>query len=592
MRIPEEIISDLVNKLDIVQYIGKYVGLEKKGHNHFGCCPFHEENTPSFSVSETKHIFHCFGCGEGGGIIQFAMQYHKISFIDAVFLLADEIGYDLSNYKQAKVQRKQSPEEVAYYETFGETQKLYSYLLTTASAKEAQVYLQERKIDQTLQKHFGLGYAPAASILQTHFNSKAMPLKSAYEGSLIRDGEHSTYDFFRNRIMFPIKDARGNVIAYTARKLPSDTNEESPKYLNSPETPFFKKGEILYNLDIALPYIKTEKKIYIFEGITDVISAYRNEIKNGVAVLGTALTEEHAKMISRLNVSVVLCFDGDKAGMNAAIKSGDILLQHHIDVTVVQLPSGLDPDTYFEKHTKTDFTLLSNNALDFILYKAHKLKEVYRLSQLAEQNQYLEQLFSSVLHYHQNSDQMHFLHKIAEIAQIEEQRVIQRFQEKNTQSKQTNYRAQTIIKNQQVTANIATSSIEEKMLKILLDKHEIYEQFSNQKGYFTNNDFQTAYRLISEYRLQFPHIDEVDINHFLSIFTIEKSIQSIIVNTCFRQNVDLKTIEDYEQLLQRYFEKLRRDQFKDQKTYNLQKEDISLEQINKLIQMKKDITKK
>lgn len=589
MRIPEEVISDLVSKLDIVQYIGKYVGLEKRGHNHFGCCPFHEENTPSFSVSDTKHIFHCFGCGEGGGIIQFAMQYHKVSFIDAVFLLADEIGYDLSNYKQAQVQRKQSPAEVAYYETFSETQKLYSYLLTTASAKEAQAYLQERKIDQELQKQFGLGYAPAASILQTHFNSKEMPLKSAYDGSLIRDGEHSTYDFFRNRIMFPIKDAKGNVIAYTARKLPSDTNVESPKYLNSPETPFFKKGEILYNLDVALPHIKSEKKIYIFEGITDVIAAHRNEIKNGVAVLGTALTEEHAKMIARLNASVVLCFDGDKAGMNAAIKSGDILLQHHIDVTVVQLPNALDPDSYFETSTKTDFMLLSNNALDFILYKAHKLKESYRLSQLSEQNQYLEQLFTSVSQYHQSSDQMHFLIKIAEIAQIDEQLIIQRFQEKNknTDIQKRTYQVSDAVK----IKNTSAAPIEEKMLKLLLDKNEIYDHFTQQNGYFTNSDFQAAYRLISEYRLQFPHIDEIDINHFLSFFTIDKAIQTLIVNARFRQIVDLKAKEDYDQLLQRYFEKLKRDQFKDQKTYNLQKEDISLEQINKLIQMKKDITK-
>lgn len=589
MRIPDTVISDLVSKLDIVQYIGKYVSLEKRGQNHFGCCPFHEENTPSFSVSELKHIYHCFGCGEGGGIIQFAMQYHKLSFIDAVFLLADEIGYDLSAYKQAQFTKKKSPVEVLYHDTFAETQKLYTYLLTTTSGKEAKAYLEARHLNDDLQKQFGIGFAPVTSVLKTHFEAKKIPLDAAYTGSLIRDGENNTYDFFRNRITFPIADSDGNIVAYTARKLATDTNPESPKYLNSPETPFFKKGELLYNAYQAQSHIKAEKQVYIFEGITDVIAAYRNDIKNAVAVLGTALTDVHAKMLSRFKAKVVLCFDGDNAGINAAIKSGDILLKYQIQSTVLQLPNGQDPDNYFMEHSKVDFQLLQNSAHDFVTYKAYKRKEAYTLTQLSEQNAYLDELFISIRNYTSPSDQQYFLEQIATISEIDLQRVVSRFHENQQQYTERPVPVEHQSRQIQVQQY---AELEEKVLKVLLENKELFDYFKQNQGYFTQPVFQMAYHAILEYRFQFQSVDEIELSHFFNHAEIRKEVQQTIMHSMMRTVIDLNSESDYKNLMNRYFEKLKRDNFLEQKKYNLQKEAISMEQLQKLIQLKKDAIKK
>lgn len=593
MRIPETVITELVNKADIVQYVGKYVSLEKRGRNHFGCCPFHEENTPSFSVSEGKHIFHCFGCHEGGGILQFIMKYHHLSFIDAVFLLAEEIGYDLSAYKQAQYAKQQSPEEKLYYDTFKEVQDLYTYLLTTTSGKEAQTYLQSRNIDTEIQKQFGIGYAPMSSVLKTHFDSIQLPLSGAYEGSLVRDNETMTYDFFRNRITFPIKDRHGRVIAYTARKLPSDTNEHSPKYLNSAETTYFKKGELLYHFDVAQGHAKSEKRIFIFEGITDVIAAYQNGIKNGVAVLGTALTEYHARMLSRLKAQVVLCFDGDGAGLKAALKSGDILLNHAIQTTVIELPDGLDPDGYFEKYSKADFQLLQNNARDFVLYKATKLKDHFNLSQLSDQNAYLDTLFQSIVTYNDLSDQRYFLEQVAHISNIHVDRIGQRFNEfsKVDQLPVNVQESQPVEYSQPLQSHRRGMKIEEKMLRIVFEGKALCTVFTEQKGYFPTAIFQETYRYLLEYRLQFDDVDDVDLNHFFSTVNIRQEIQSLILHLMMQPIVDLRSDEDRYHFIDRYMSKLKHDDFKAQKAYNLQSDTITLEQINHLIQMKKDLTK-
>lgn len=589
MRIPEAIITEIVNKSDIVQYVAKYVSLEKRGRNHFGCCPFHEENTPSFSVSEVKHIFHCFGCHEGGGILQFIMKYHHLSFLDALFLLAEEIGYDLSAYKQSQYVKQQSPAEKLYYDTFKEVQELYAYLLTTTSGKEAQSYLTSRGIDAQVQKEFGIGYAPITSVLKTHFDSKQLSLSGAYEGSLVRDNETTTYDFFRNRVTFPIKDTNGRVIAYTARKLPSDTNESSPKYLNSAETTYFKKGELLYHFDIAKTYAKSERRIFIFEGITDVIAAYQNGIKNSVAVLGTALTEYHARMLSRLKVQVVLCFDGDGAGLKATMKSGDILLQHHIQTTIMQLPDGLDPDGYFQQYTKADFQLLQNSALDFIIYKAHKLKEQFILSQLSDQKKYLDTLFQSIMTYSDQSDQHYFLDQIATISALDVDRVMQRFNEVTRGESQAQRRVPQPSKH--IFESNQEQRIEEKMLRIVFEGKAQCDLFTAKKGYFPTAHFQEAYRFLLEYRMQFPEVDTVDFNHFFSIFEIRKEIQALILDMMMRTIIDLRDDDDRMQFINRYMQKLKHDDFKAQKAYNLQSETITLEQINHLIQLKKELIK-
>jgi DNA primase len=345
--IPEHIIEAVLKHHDIVDVIGKYVHLSKLGRNMKGLCPFHSEKSPSFNVNPEKQMFKCFGCGKGGNVIRFIQEIEGFSFGEAMRHLADEanIAFAWEQQSPEQAERQQEKEQIVGGHEFAA--KLYHHILKYyADGKPALDYLHARGFTDSLIDTFQIGFAPPRwDTLVQLLEKREFPLLLMEKGALIAAKSSGGYvDKFRNRVMFPIRDARGSVIAFAGRTL----GNEQPKYLNSPETSLFRKSRILYNLHAARAEIKRTNQIVVFEGYADVIKAWSAGVHNAVATMGTALTEEHALLMRRSAERVVLCYDGDDAGQSAAYKSLGLLEKAGLDIKVAVLPNKLDADDYVE----------------------------------------------------------------------------------------------------------------------------------------------------------------------------------------------------------------------------------------------------
>ena len=351
-RIPEEKIEEVRAANDIVDVVGERVQLKKQGRNHFGLCPFHNENTPSFSVNEEKQIFNCFGCGKGGNVFTFIMEIEQINFVESVRLLGEKANITLPD--QVAVRQNISTEAATLLEAVDWLNKYYHHLLQYSEEAEAALeYFKGRGITQETIDRFSLGYAPEKSELTTEF----LIQKGFHEQFLVKNsvfnksGSHLN-DPFRDRIIFPIKNQTGNVIAFGGRSI---KEEHKPKYLNSPENQLFQKRNILYNFDLAKGPIRKQADALIFEGYMDVLTADQAGFKHAVATLGTALSVDQARLLKRYTNQVTLCYDSDKAGIEATYQAMHILKDTGFDVKIAQVPEGKDPDDYIREHGKEVF---------------------------------------------------------------------------------------------------------------------------------------------------------------------------------------------------------------------------------------------
>ena len=367
MRIPENKIEEIRSAADIVDVISEFVQLRKRGKNFIGLCPFHSEKTPSFTVSEDKQIFHCFGCHTGGNVFKFLMEYEKISFIEAIQEVAARVGINLE-YEEDTT-GKESEQEILYEINVQAARYFSDNLLNSLEGEIARKYFQERKIKLQTMRAFGLGYALNGWENFVEFaKSQKIDLERAIQLGLIgQQNDGRLFDKFSDRIIFPIFSANGRVIAFAGRIL--ENKEGSAKYLNSPESLIYVKGRILYGLSFAKDEIRKLDKAILVEGYMDLISLYQSGIKNVVAVSGTALTEDQVQLLSRYTKNVVLLFDADTAGIKASMRSIELLLKRDIEVKIATLPSGEDPDSYINKNGKDDFDELIRKAQNFLEYQ-------------------------------------------------------------------------------------------------------------------------------------------------------------------------------------------------------------------------------
>jgi len=344
--IPREFINDLLARCDIVEIIDARVPLRKKGNNHSACCPFHNEKTPSFSVSQSKQFYHCFGCGVSGNAISFLMDYDRLSFVEAIELLANQCGLQVP-HEEGQVQAKPQND---LYELMERAAKYYQQELR--QHQPAIDYLKHRGLSGQIAKDFGIGYAPAGWDALLKLLGNANELLAA--GLIIKKPESGFYDRFRDRIMFPIRDRRGRVIGFGGRII----NQGEPKYLNSPETSIFHKGSELYGLYEANKAVRNLERILVVEGYMDVVALAQYDIRNVVATLGTATTADHITRLFRVTSEVVFSFDGDKAGQAAAWRALEVslpLLQDGWSIRFLFLPEGEDPDSCVRKEGKDGF---------------------------------------------------------------------------------------------------------------------------------------------------------------------------------------------------------------------------------------------
>mgnify|MGYP004478603763 CR=1 FL=1 len=377
--ISNEEFNRIRTSVNIVDVIGSYINLDKKGKNYFGICPFHEDHNPSLSVSEEKQIYTCFVCGATGNVFSFVKDYENISFLEAVEKIADNNGIKLT-HKLNYIKRYNTE-----YEIYNLAVKFYKNNLKSKDGIKAKEYLKSRNIDDNIINDFEIGVSFSDN------NLSKLLLNKKYDEKMLTDvglcgKSKELFDIFRNRIMFPIHNSNGEPIGFSGRIY---NGEADSKYVNTRETYIFKKGETLFNYHRAVIEAKKMKYIVICEGQMDAIRIYSSGVKNVVATMGTALTKEHVHLIKKLNVRVVLNMDSDKAGINAALTNGEILKSNGVDVSVIKLDGAKDPDEYILKYGIDSYKDVINHAINLFDFKINYLKSNKNLNNADELTDYI-----------------------------------------------------------------------------------------------------------------------------------------------------------------------------------------------------------
>lgn len=363
-RIPRVFINDLLARTDIVELIDARVKLKKQGKNYHACCPFHNEKTPSFTVNGEKQFYHCFGCGAHGNAIDFLMNYDRLEFVESIEELATSHGLDVPYEAGNGPSQMERHQRQSLYQLMENLNGFYQQSLQQSSAQSARDYLEHRGLSADIINHFSIGYAPAGwdNVLK-RFGKQPEDRESLMEaGMLVSNDKGRVYDRFRERVMFPIRDKRGRVIGFGGRVLGNDT----PKYLNSPETPVFHKGRQLYGLYEALKNHPEPKRLLVVEGYMDVVALAQFGVDYAVASLGTSTTAEHIQLLFRSTDNVICCYDGDRAGREAAWRAVETALPYMNDgrqLRFMFLPDGEDPDTLVRQEGKAAFEARMEQAM-------------------------------------------------------------------------------------------------------------------------------------------------------------------------------------------------------------------------------------
>lgn len=395
MRIEQETINEIREKNDILDVVSEYVKLEKRGRNYIGLCPFHDEKTPSFSVSEDKQICHCFGCKKGGNVFQFIQEIKDIPFVEAVKELGSRVDIHVESNEPSSSEAIVD-DHIKMIEMHELMANNFHYILKhTEEGEEALAYLKSRGFTDELINDRKIGYSPNHSKFTHDFLEKnGYDAVLAFEAGLLsrNDETFDYFDRFRDRIIFPLLNFQGKTVGFSGRTY----TDQTPKYLNSPETPIFQKRKMLYNIDRARKFIRQNDEVILLEGFMDVIKADQADIKQVVATMGTALSKEHIIMVKKLASNVTLLYDGDFAGNEAALNVGKILLNEGINVYVVHLPKKLDPDDYITEYGNEAFkSFVDSQKQSFVGFKAQQLYYANENNDLKHE-QHLEELINDI----------------------------------------------------------------------------------------------------------------------------------------------------------------------------------------------------
>lgn len=510
-------VDEIKSRCNIVDVIGQVVPLKRSGSNYKGRCPFHNEKTPSFVVSETKQIFTCFGCGATGDVISFVQQYYQLDFIQAVEKLADEYGIAMQ-----KGFRKGESKDEAY--TINREAAKFFYRAFRERANPGYAYMKGRKIEPEILNQFGIGYADESwDSLYQHLTAMGYPKEKLVELGLISQSKGKYYDKFRNRVMFPIMNTSGKIIGFGGRVL----GDGSPKYLNSQESSVFQKKNNLYGLNITRQEIHKQDQAILVEGYMDVISLYQSGVRNVSASLGTALTENQARLIKRYTNHVVLSYDADQAGINAAIRGLDILHREKLNVRVLHISDGKDPDEFVKKNGKNAFMDLIKEALPYADYRLSLIRKECELDTTEGRVSFLRRA-AEVLQNLSPVEADIYIKKLAEETKISEGairlEVIGNNSEKQP-SQWVNHHPKDMDK---LPSNI--TSLEKNMIKLMLCSDSYYPRIlPYEKAAFTSPSGQNIYKSIKEI---YERHEELDISRLMDMLELEdvRELEGILEN--------------------------------------------------------------
>ncbi|MGJ5711840.1 DNA primase [Staphylococcus auricularis] len=500
MRIEQSVINEIKDKTDILDLVSEYVKLEKRGRNYIGLCPFHDEKTPSFTVSEDKQICHCFGCKRGGNVFQFLQEIEGISFTEAVRNLGERVNIEVNvpTQQSSDGSTKIASEDLQMIEMHELMQSYYHYaLLKTVEGEDALAYLKDRGFSTETIETRKIGYAPNnAQFCHDFLQKKGYDIELAYEAGLLSRNEEnfSYYDRFRDRIIFPLTNAQGRTVGYSGRTY----TDQEPKYLNSPESPIFQKRRLLYNVDRARKSIRQADEVIILEGFMDVIKADEAGLKQVIASMGTQLSQEHMTFLKKLTSNVTLMFDGDYAGREATLKTGQALLQQGLNVFVVELPQGMDPDEYIMKHGQEAFQhFVEHEKRAFVLYKVKLHQDEIDHNDLAYEK-YLKEITQDISYMQSPILRKKVLQEVAELFKVSFDSL------NNSVGSTSNYQAEYSNMNDTPTifSHLSTAEKAERaLLKHFMNDKDLFLDYyrSIEAEDFTNEHFKSMFNLLHRF---------------------------------------------------------------------------------------------
>lgn len=536
--INNDIINEIRNKSDIVSIISNYVPLTKRGKNYFGVCPFHDDHSPSMSVSPDKQIYTCFSCGATGNVFTFVSEYEHISFIEAVKLLGNKLGYNLTTHEKVDT----NSGDLKIYEI---ASKFYQNNLNSSLGKKAIEYLENRGLNRETIKKFGIGLSLSKSNLTDLLINKGIKLDKLIELGL---SNTMSNDLFLNRIMFPLYDLSGNVVAFSGRIY---NMKDSSKYINTKETSIFKKGNLLYNYHNAREHLKKNDYVIIMEGFMDVIRASTVGINNCVATMGTAFTKEQASIIRKMTDNVILCFDGDKAGEDATISAIKVLEGIGINPKIIRLEDDLDPDEYILKNGKDAFLSKIDKAINVIEYKLSLLKKDKNFNNLEDISEYIDNSIKELTKVNDDILVELTLKKFETEYKIDYEILKKKYETYNNKKEIKEIKV--------VSVNKKGFTIYEKaersLIYYMLKSDEVLTLVEHNISYFPSMEI----RYLSNEIIDFYHkYGKIDVADFISFMSSKEELLKVlyeIINMNMKDEYTNEEIEDYISVIKNYFKK-------------------------------------
>jgi len=535
----------ILDHVDIVDFLSRYMRLKRSGKNYKGLCPFHSEKTPSFFVSSEEQLYNCFGCDAGGSVITFVSEMENLGFLDTIEYIADEINLDLTEYMENSEEYSTKYHEKNEILEMNRQGAIFFYRNLQKNNK-ALKYLQGRKIDKNIIKTFGLGYISEEwNTLKDYLQGKGYSIDLMYKGGLIsKSSKGSYYDKFRGRIIFPIFDVKGKIIAFGGRII--EDQEQAPKYLNSPETIVFNKSKTLYGLNIARKHIRNDSKFVLVEGYMDVIMLHKYGIKNAVATLGTSFTKEHSRIIRKYVDELIICFDSDEAGQKAtkrAIENTKGIIEK---VRVIQLDEGYDPDDFVSEKGYDAFLHEINEAKAshmFLLDEVSKglnLKEEYDLRDFIIQSQ---EILEDITDY---ARQHYYCNIIAKKLDMPSERLMKEIFPKSSENQRKIYpRGKKVKKENSINTDSHLATIEKKLLQFALMEQE-YFYLIQEKINLEHFNFKSVFNVFQFLEDYYQQADEFILENALDYLTIEEGkLCKQLIQENKEGKHDLRDIEIY-----------------------------------------------
>ena len=532
----QEQINEIRNSVNIVDVISSYVSLTPKGKNYFGICPFHDDSNPSMSVSPERQIYKCFSCGATGTVFKFIMDFENVSFKEAVQKVANlgGIKVNLGKVKTAKTYPN-------LHQIYDLSLKFYTNNINTPQGKKAKEYLKNRDVDESIIKEFQIGLSlendrDLAKILLSKFKPE-----DVLESGLVKKNEYGYFDLFYNRIMFPLYDLNGEVVAYSGRIY---DRKDNSKYINTRETPIFKKGELLYNYHRAKEPARQKNQIIVVEGFMAAIRTYINGLPNVVATMGTAVTNTQAHLIKRLAKDVIICFDGDEAGAKGTLSFIDELISLGVNPKVVRLEDGLDPDDYIRQKGKDAFISKINHPQSSLEFKLSYLKKDKNLENSVDKASYIKEVIAEINKIDDDILREITISKVADEANIDKELLKSHLTEKPKKEIETKV-TQNIIKNKYEKAEAA-------LVYHMLKSSEVIKMYDRKVTYMPKAEYRLLAREISEFYKKNGYINEADFLDYIEYDPdIMETIKKINQNN-YSEKYTNEEIEDYINVIKDY----------------------------------------